>query len=76
MDVDEEIKSRECGEIGSESREKEDLLSCSSPLFKARVGPRSGKEGEQYRPLHRMRQIPFIHHALFLISFYIYSKVF
>ena len=33
MDLDEEIKSREEGEIGSESREKEDLLPCSSPLL-------------------------------------------
>ena len=32
MDLDEEIKSREEGEIGSESREKGDLLPCSSPL--------------------------------------------
>ena len=30
MDVDEEIKSRDEGEIGSESREKGDLLPCSS----------------------------------------------
>ena len=33
MDLDKEIKSREEGEIGSESTEKEDLLPCSSPLF-------------------------------------------
>ena len=33
MDLDEEIKSREVGEIGSESREKGDLLPCSSPLL-------------------------------------------
>ena len=33
MDLDEEIKSREEGEIGSESREKGDLLPCSSPLL-------------------------------------------
>ena len=33
MDLDEEIKSREEGEIGSESREKGDLLPCSSPIF-------------------------------------------
>ena len=32
MDLDEEIKSREEGDIGSESREKGDLLLCSSPL--------------------------------------------
>ena len=32
MDLDEETKSREGGEIGSESREKGDLLPCSSPL--------------------------------------------
>ena len=32
MDLDEEIRSREEGEIGSESREKGDLLPCSSPL--------------------------------------------
>ena len=32
MDLDEEIKSREEGEIGLESREKGDLLPCSSPL--------------------------------------------
>ena len=31
MDLDEEIKSREEGEIGSESRKKGDLLPCSSP---------------------------------------------
>ena len=31
MDLDEEIKSREEGEIGSEIREKGDLLPCSSP---------------------------------------------
>ena len=30
MDLEEEIKSREEGEIGSESREKGDLLPCSS----------------------------------------------
>ena len=34
MDLDEEIKSREEGEIGSESREKGDLLPCSFPLLK------------------------------------------
>ena len=34
MDLDEEIKSREEGEIGSESREKGDLVPCSSPLLK------------------------------------------
>ena len=34
MDLDEEIKSRGEGEIGSESREKEDLLPCSSSLQK------------------------------------------
>ena len=33
MDLDEEIRSREEGEIGSESREKGDLLPCSSPLL-------------------------------------------
>ena len=33
MDLDEEIKSREEGEIGSESREKGDLFPCSSPLL-------------------------------------------
>jgi len=33
MDLDEEIRSREEGEIGSETREKGDLLPCSSPLF-------------------------------------------
>ena len=38
MDLDEEIKSREEGEIGSESREKGDLLPCSSPLFKQTTG--------------------------------------
>ena len=32
MDLDEEIKCREEGGIGSESREKGDLLPCSSPL--------------------------------------------
>ena len=32
MDLDEEIKSREEGEVGSESRDKRDLLPCSSPL--------------------------------------------
>ena len=32
MDLDEEMKSREEGEIDSESREKGDLLPCSSPL--------------------------------------------
>ena len=37
MDLDEEIKSREEGEIGSESREKGDLLPCSSPLFHVRM---------------------------------------
>ena len=31
-ELDEEIRSREEGEIGSESREKGDLLPCSSPL--------------------------------------------
>ena len=36
MDLDEEIKSREEGEIGSESMEKGDLLPCSSPLLKDR----------------------------------------
>ena len=36
MDLDEEIKSREEGEIGSESREKGDLLPCSSPLWTTR----------------------------------------
>ena len=36
MDLDEEIKSREEGEIGSESREKGDFLPCSSPLFEPR----------------------------------------
>ena len=36
MDLDEEIRSREEGEIGSESREKGDLLPCSSPLQKER----------------------------------------
>ena len=35
MDLDEEIKSREAWEIGSESREKGDLLPCSSPLCMA-----------------------------------------
>ena len=35
MDLDEEIKSREEGEIDSESREKGDLLHCSSPLLQA-----------------------------------------
>ena len=34
MDLDQEIKSREEGEIGSESREKGDLLPCSSNLTK------------------------------------------
>ena len=34
VDLDEEIKSREEGEIGSESREKGDLLPCSSPLLR------------------------------------------
>ena len=34
MDLDEEIKSREEGKIGSESRKKGDLLPCSSPLLK------------------------------------------
>ena len=34
MDLDEEIKSREEGEIVSESREKGDLLPCSSPSGK------------------------------------------
>ena len=34
MDLDEEIKSREGGEIGSESREKGDLIPCSSPSAK------------------------------------------
>ena len=33
MDLDDEIKSREEEEIGSESREKGDLLPCSSPLI-------------------------------------------
>ena len=37
MDLDEEIKSREEGEIGSESREKGDLLPCSSLLLKVPV---------------------------------------
>ena len=32
IDLDEETKSREEGEIGSETREKGDLLPCSSPL--------------------------------------------
>ena len=32
MDLDEEIKSREDRELGSESREMGDLLPCSSPL--------------------------------------------
>ena len=32
MDLDEEIRSREEGEIGSESKKKGDLLPCSSPL--------------------------------------------
>ena len=32
MDLDDVIKSREGAEIGSESREKGDLLPCSSPL--------------------------------------------
>ena len=32
MDLDEEMRSREEGEIGSESREEGDLLSCLSPL--------------------------------------------
>jgi len=32
MDLDEEIKSREEGEIGSENREKGDVLPCSSPV--------------------------------------------
>ena len=36
MDLHEEIRSREEGEIGSESREKGDLLPCSSPLLKLR----------------------------------------
>ena len=35
MDLDVEIKSRQEGEIGSESREKGDLLPCSSPLHTA-----------------------------------------
>ena len=35
MDLDEEIKSRKEGEIGSESKEKGDLLPCSSPLYSA-----------------------------------------
>ena len=35
MDLDEEIRSREEGKIGSESREKGDLLPCSSPLLRA-----------------------------------------
>ena len=33
MDLDEEIKSREAGEIGSGSREKGDLPPCSFPLM-------------------------------------------
>ena len=37
MDLDEEIKSREEGEIGSESREKGDLLPCSSPLSNSNI---------------------------------------
>ena len=37
MDLDEEIKSRGEGEIGSESREKGDLLPCSSPPLLSRV---------------------------------------
>ena len=34
LNLDEEIKSREEGEFGSESREKGDLLPCSSPLHR------------------------------------------
>ena len=37
MDLDEEIKSREEGEIGSEGREKGDLLPCSSPLMAVKL---------------------------------------
>ena len=33
MDLDEEIRSRDEGEIGSESREKGDLLPCPPPSF-------------------------------------------
>ena len=43
MDLDEEIKSREEVEIGSESREKGDLLPCSSPLRMARNLGHQGK---------------------------------
>ena len=37
MELDEEIRSREEGQIGSKSREKEDLLPCSSSLHKVKA---------------------------------------
>ena len=54
------------------------LILCGE--FQIPVGPRSGREGEKCRPLDHIRQVPFIHSALF--SFYtnidshIYAKVF
>ena len=48
--------------------------------FQIPVGPRSGREGEKCRPLDHMRQIPYVHPALFLsytgIIFCIYAKDF
>ena len=49
-------------------------------LFQIPVGPRSSREREKCRPLDHMRQIPFIHKALFTsytkINFHIYTKAF
>ena len=48
--------------------------------FQIPVGPRSGREGENCRPLDHMRQIPFINQAPFapflMISLCIYTKLF
>ena len=48
--------------------------------FQIPVGPRSGREGEKCRPLDHIRQIPYVHPALFLsytgIIFCIYAKDF
>ena len=44
------------------------------------AGREGGREREKFRPLDHMRQIPFIHIALFISnmksSFYVYAKVF
>ena len=61
-----------------------EISACGSLIlwakFQIPVGPRSGREGEKCRPLDHIRQIPYVHPALFLsytgIIFCIYAKDF